>query len=122
MVGFGLMVTVAVKLLPGQLPMYGVTVYVATAAEEPVRVSVCEIDDCGVFCADPPVKPVPVGVLHVYVVPAGTTPSSTFVGTTLNATPVQPLPVTALIAGAGETIIETEVPLAEQEPCVTTTR
>ncbi len=39
-------------------------------------------------CATPPEKPVPVGDVQVYKVPAGTTPLVTSVGVTLKSTPL----------------------------------
>jgi hypothetical protein len=39
-------------------------------------------------CVNPPVKPVPVGAVQVYKVPAGTTPLVPSVGVTLKSTPL----------------------------------
>lgn len=64
-VATGLIVTVAVKLLPVQDPDVGVTVYVAVAVLVVVFVSVWLIELWPVACAEPPVKPLPVGALHV---------------------------------------------------------
>ncbi len=71
MSGLGLMVTVTVKLVPGQPPADGVMVYTAVWGVLVVLVNVPEIDDT--FVPEvPPKNPEPDGDDQLYVVPAGT--------------------------------------------------
>ena len=69
--GLGLMVTVIKKLFPEHEPDIGVTVYKAVCVVFVVFVSEPVMEERFVP-AFPPVKPEPVGVDQVYVVPAGT--------------------------------------------------
>ena len=62
---------------------------------------------CGVICVAPPVKPVPVGAVHVYNVPAGTTPFVTSVGVTVNCTPVQVVVLIGVMIPTGLTVTVT---------------
>ena len=69
----------------------------------------------------PPEKPPPVGVAHVYVVPAGTLPFVTSVGVSVKGVPPQ---VTVLIveilpAGFIVTVTEKSVPVQPAETGVT---
>ena len=57
--------------------------------------------------APPVILPVTPGALHVYVVPAGTIPFVPFTGVTLNKTPLQLVPVIALITAVGFTVTVT---------------
>ena len=72
-VACGLTVTVTVNIDPIQVPVVGVTLYVAVNAPAVVLLSVpftvlWPDDDA------PPVKPLPVGALHAYVVLLGIVP------------------------------------------------
>ena len=82
--GVGLIVTVTLNTKPVQLPVIGVTKYVAVLAMFVVLASVPIISDLGDTCVAPPVNPVPVGADQLYNVPAGTTPFVTSVGVTVN--------------------------------------
>ena len=55
----------------------------------------------GVILEIPPLKPDPVGTLHVYVVPLGTIPLMLSTGVTLNVTPPQAVPVIGVITAVG---------------------
>ena len=58
--------------------------------------------------ATPPViPPVTVGEVHVYVVPAGTTPFVPFAGVAVNATPLHTVAVIGVIEGCGLTVTVT---------------
>ena len=52
-------------------------------------------------CEAPPVKPLPVGAVHVYVVPAGTIPLVPFTGLTVNNTPPQLVVLIGVITAVG---------------------
>ena len=54
-----------------------------------------------VDCDKPPVNPLPVGTLQVYVVPLGTIPLVLLTGVTLNVTPPQAVPVIGVITAVG---------------------
>jgi hypothetical protein len=54
--------------------------------------------------AAPPVKPVPVGAVQVYVVPAGTKPLVPFTGVTVNPAALHTAEVIGVIAGFGFTV------------------
>ena len=82
--GVGLIFTVTLNTNPVQLPVIGVTKYVAVLTLFVVLASVPLMLTCGVICDSPPVKPAPVGADHENSVPAGTTPSVPFVGVTVN--------------------------------------
>ena len=55
----------------------------------------------------PPVRPIDVGVPHVYVVFAGTIPFVVCVGVTLKITPLQVVLVIGVITGVGLTVTVT---------------
>ena len=57
--------------------------------------------------AAPPVKPVPVGIVHAYLVPAGTVPLFPLAGETANATPAQVVAVISVITATGFTVTVT---------------
>ena len=101
--GLGSIVTVTVKVAPTQLPDapdVGVTVYTAVTGALVVFVSVPLID--APLPATPPVKPAPAGAPQVYVVPAGTMPSTPLTGVKLNALGLQVVAtVLLLIEGFG---------------------
>ena len=82
--GVGLIVTVTLNTKPVQLPVIGVTKYVAVLAMLVVLASVPMMSDLGDTCVAPPVNPVPVGADQLYNVPAGTTPFVISVGVTVN--------------------------------------
>ncbi len=63
--------------------------------------SVPVIGTTPVLCDNPPVKPVPVGAVHVYKVPEGTMPLAPLTGTTLKFTPLQATAVIALMLATG---------------------
>ena len=52
-------------------------------------------------CVAPPVKPVPVGAVHVYLVPAGITPFAPSTGVILNSAPLHPIVVIAFTIASG---------------------
>ena len=54
-----------------------------------------------VDCDKPPVNPLPVGTLQVYVVPLGTIPLVLLTGVTLKVTPPQAVPVIGVITAVG---------------------
>ena len=58
-------------------------------------------------CEAPPVKPLPVGAVHVYVVPAGTIPLVPFTGLTVNNTPPQLVVLIGVITAVGFTVTVT---------------
>jgi hypothetical protein len=66
----------------------------------------------------PPLKPVPVGALHVYVVPAGTTPFVASVGVTVNITPLQVTVVIGVTVAFGFTVTVTVNAAPVQAPVV----
>ena len=70
----GLSVTVKENTAPMQLPEVGVTIYVAVTTPFVVLVKVpVRVLKFPAWVA-PPVNPIPVGALQLYVVPAGTIP------------------------------------------------
>ena len=97
----GLIVTVNVNVDPIQVPVIGVTVYVAVLAIFVVFVKPPLILATATPCAAPPVNPVPVGAVQVYKVPTGTTPSNTSVGLILNTNPLHTVVVIALMIPTG---------------------
>ena len=62
---------------------------------------------CATACDSPPVKPVPVGAVQVYCVPAGTTPLVTSVGVTVNVTPVHVVVLIGVMIPTGLTVTVT---------------
>ena len=58
-------VTVTVNVLPVQLPVVGVTVYMAVTGAVPAFVNVPLIEFWAVLCSIPPVNPVPLGADQV---------------------------------------------------------
>lgn len=54
-----------------------------------------------ITCDNPPLKPVPVGAVHVYKVPAGTIPLVRLLGLKVNATPLQLLVLIEVMAATG---------------------
>jgi hypothetical protein len=104
----GLIVTVTVNAAPVQPPGdNGVTIYVAVLAVFAVLLNVPKMLEDAVTCACKPVTLVPVGVPHVYVVPAGTTPFVLSVGVTLNDTPLHVVAVIAVTTAFGSTVTST---------------
>ena len=100
-IAVGSTVTVRVngKLVPQ--PAFGVTKYVAVTAELVILFSVPVIEATSLVWDTPPVKPVPVGVVHVYTVPAGTIPLDPFTGITVKLIPLQIVVDMALILATG---------------------
>jgi hypothetical protein len=89
MTGFGFMVTVTVKLAPGQPPADGVMVYTAVWGVLVVFVNVPVMEDTFVPEA-PPENPEPDGADQLYVVPAGTkVVGGVLVGVIVNVLPLQ---------------------------------
>ena len=76
----GLIFIVTLNTVPIQLPEVGVSKYVAVTVELVVLFNSPLILLVPTACDNPPVKPEPVGAVHVYVVPAGTIPLVTFIG------------------------------------------
>ena len=104
-VGFRLIVTV--KLVPVQLPDTGVTIYVAVCATLVGFVNVPLTFIAFVPLNPPVIPPVTDGAPQLYKVPAGITPFVTFVGVTVNNTPLQVTPVIAVIPAVGFTVTVT---------------
>ena len=102
MVVVGFTVTTTLNDVPEQLPVVGVTEYVAVTADAPVFVKVPEILVWAVPVA-PPVNPVPVGVAQLYVVPVGTVPLVPSTGVKLKASPLHIVTDIAVTAGTGFT-------------------
>ena len=73
-------------------------------------------------CVKPPVKPIPVGALQVYTVPAGTMPFTPSVGVILNPTPLQVVTVIGLIEALGFKYIVTENTVPVQLPTTGVTK
>ena len=84
----GFTFTVNENAAPEQLPDFGVTRYVAVLVIFVVLPNIPNIPPTADTCAAPPVIPVPVGALHVNVVPDGITPFVTSVGVILKNTPL----------------------------------
>ena len=84
----GFTFTVNENTAPVQLPDNGVTRYVAVLVMLVVLPKVPNIPPTADTCVAPPVMPVPVGALHVNVVPVGINPFVTFVGVILKNTPL----------------------------------
>ena len=97
----GLRFTVTEKDAPVHDPDVGVTIYVALTTLIVVFVKVPVIELTPDACDKPPVNPLPVGTVHVYVVPAGTMPFVTFTGLTVNNTPPQPVVLIGVITAVG---------------------
>ena len=55
----------------------------------------------------PPIKPIPVGAVHVYRVPAGTMPFAPSTGVTVNITPLQVTVVISVITAVGLMVMVT---------------
>ncbi len=102
--GLGLTVIVTVNAAPTQLPDVGVTVYVAVWLVFVGLVRVPKMLAWLVPAAPPVIPPVTTGAGHVYVVPAGTIPSVTFTGETVNGTMLHVDAVMLVIAGLGLTV------------------
>ena len=108
MVAAGLIVTVTVNGLPApQLMVAGVTIYVAVTARFVVFNKLPNMSAAPVVCDNPPVKPEPVGTVHVYVVPAGTIPFVPLTGDTVNATPLHEVVVMAVMPATGFSVTTT---------------
>ena len=97
----GLIVTVTVKVAPVQLPDNGVTVYVAVNGEFAGLISVPLIFVAFVAAAPPVKPPVTSGAGQLYTVPAGITPSTPFVGLTVNNITLQILVVICVTVAIG---------------------
>ena len=108
--GCGVTVTTIVNGVPGQLPALGVTVYVSVAVVLTVLRRVWLIWLCPVACALPPViapTGALTGVVHVYVVPAGTIVVAVGIpltGLIINVLSLQIEAACAGIAGFGSTV------------------
>jgi len=106
--GRGLMVATTVNVGPVQLPLVGVTVYVAVCAVFVGLVSVPLILDCKLAVAPPVNPPVTTGnALHAYVVPVGTISPPPLLGVTVNPVPLQVLTVLLSIVALGLTVTVT---------------
>ena len=99
--GIGLIVTINVKERLVPHGVLGVTRYAAVTAELVVLVSVPKIFATPVICETPPVKPLPEGADHLYVVPFGITPLTISVGVIPNGAPLQVVVVIVLILAPG---------------------
>jgi hypothetical protein len=97
------MVATTVNVVPLQVPLLGVTVYVAVCGVFVGLVSVPAILACPVALTPPVKLPVTVGALQAYVVPVGTI-SVPFVGVTVNPLPLQILAVLFATDGVGLTV------------------
>ena len=101
--GLGLTVTVTVKLLPGQAPDVGVTVYVAVCAVLVVLVSV-PVMLVPEPAAPPVIPPVTVGAVQEYVVPAGMIFPPPLAGVAVKPVPLQVTEVMLAIVAFGLTV------------------
>ena len=97
----GFRFTVTEKEAPVQDPDNGVTIYVAVTTLIVVFVNVPVMELTLDACDNPPVNPTPVGVVQVYVVPAGTMPFAPFTGLTVNNTPPQLVALIGVITAVG---------------------
>ena len=97
----GFRFTVTEKDAPVHDPDTGVTIYVAVTTPIVVFVKVPVMELTPTPCEAPPVNPLPVGALHVYVVPAGTIPFVPFTGLTVNNTPPHPVVLIGVITAVG---------------------
>ena len=97
----GFRFTVTEKEAPVQDPDNGVTIYVAVTTLIVVFVKVPVMELTPDACDNPPVNPTPVGVVQVYVVPAGTMPFVPFTGLTVNNTPPQLVALIGVITAVG---------------------
>ena len=97
----GFRFTVTEKEAPVHDPDTGVTIYVAVTTPIVVFVKVPVIEFTPDACDNPPVNPTPVGVVQVYVVPAGTIPFVPFTGLTVNNTPPHPVVLIGVITAVG---------------------
>ena len=97
----GFKFTVTEKDAPVHDPDTGVTIYVAVTTPIVVFVKVPVMELTPTPCEAPPVNPLPVGALHVYVVPAGTIPFVPFTGLTVNNTPPHPVVLIGVITAVG---------------------
>jgi hypothetical protein len=105
--GRGLIVATTVNVGPVQLPLVGVTVYVAVCGMFVGFVSVPLILDCKLAVAPPVNPPVTTGnALHAYVVPDGTM-SVPLLGVTVNPVPLHVLAVLFAIFAFGLTVTVT---------------
>ena len=103
----GFKFTVTEKDAPVHDPDTGVTIYVAVTTLIVVFVKVPVMELTPTPCEAPPVNPLPVGALHVYVVPAGTIPFVPFTGLTVNNTPPQLVVLIGVIDDVGLTVTVT---------------
>ena len=112
MVASGFTVTVTVNELLKPQAVFGVTIYVAVTAELVVFTSVPYTFADGTVWDTPPVKPTPVGAVHVNKVPEGIIPLIPSVGVTLNIVPLQVIAVIGVIVAPGKMLMVTvnEVP------------
>ena len=101
------MVATTVNVGPVQLPLVGVTVYVAVCGMFVGFVSVPAMLDCPVANAPPVKLPVTVGALHAYVVPDGTISPPPLLGVTVKPVPLQVLAVLFAIVALGLTVTVT---------------
>ena len=102
--GLGLMVATTVNVAPVQLPLVGVTVYVAVCAILVGLASVPLILACPVANAPPVKLPVTVGALHAYVVPDGTMSPPPLLGVNVKPIPLHVLAVLFVIVAFGLTV------------------
>jgi hypothetical protein len=99
--GLGLMLTVSVKGVPAQLPLEGVTVYVAMLTALVLFTRVPLIPEA-LLPEAPPVKPDPEGADHEYFVADGIVPSGPpSTGVTVNRSPLHTVLVIEFTAGFG---------------------
>jgi hypothetical protein len=98
------MVATTVNVGPLQVPLLGVTVYVAVCGVFVGLVSVPVMLACPVALAPPVKLPVTVGVLQAYVVPDGTISPPALLGVTVNPVPLQVLAVLFATDGVGFTV------------------
>ena len=103
----GFTVTVTVNVAPTQLPVVGVTIYVAVCCAFVGLINVPVILDAPLPVPPPVIPPVTPGALHAYVVPDGIMPFVPFVGVTVKLTPPQVVAVIALISALGFTVTVT---------------
>jgi hypothetical protein len=88
-IALGLSSICNVNVRPVQLPVTGVTMYVAVVIVLTVLVRFPEMKFCWEVWVAPPVNPVPVGASQVYRVPAGTRPFVGFTGDAWKVIPAQ---------------------------------
>ena len=115
-IAFGLMVTRTVKVDPVQIPLSGVTVYVAVWEILVGLTKLPVIDEAPVPDTPPVSPPVTPGVNQLYVVPDGTIPLVALTGNTLKDTPLQVMAVMVVINAFGFSVTVTVNGLPVQLP------